>query len=110
MRGYYRYYLGDNSGSNIDYAPTDFRYGTYPFVWGNFASGPINREPVALGLVATNNSTSGTKSYLKTKGGVKLVKRVVPRAPLAHTYTLYVVATDALGQRDSQKLRLTVRP
>ena len=47
---------------------------------------------------------------VKTKGGVKLVKRVVPRAPLAHTYTLYVVATDALGQRDSQKLRLTVRP
>ena len=34
---------------------------------------------------------------------------LVPRAPLAHTYTLYVVATDALGQRDSQKLRLTVR-
>ena len=47
---------------------------------------------------------------VKTKGAVKLVKRVVPRAPLAHTYTLYVVATDALGQRDSQKLRLTVRP
>jgi len=47
---------------------------------------------------------------IKTKGGMKVVRRVVARAPLAHTYTLYVVATDALGQRDSQKLRLTVRP
>jgi hypothetical protein len=47
---------------------------------------------------------------VKTKGGVRLVKRLVQRAPLARTYTLYLVATDALGQRDSQKLRLTVRP
>jgi hypothetical protein len=47
---------------------------------------------------------------LKTKNGVKLLKKLVPRAPLARTYTLYLVATDALGQRDSQKLRLTVRP
>ena len=47
---------------------------------------------------------------VKTKGGVTLVRHVMLRAPLAHTYTLYVVATDALGQRDSQKLRLTVRP
>ena len=47
---------------------------------------------------------------LETKKGTKLVKRLVTRAPLARTYTLYLVATDSLGQRDSQKLRLTVRP
>ena len=70
QRGYYRFYLGDNVGSNIDYAPTDFSYGTYNFIWGNFAGGPINREPVTTGQVATNNSTSGTLTVLKTKGGV----------------------------------------
>ena len=47
---------------------------------------------------------------VKTKNGTKLVKKLVARAPLARTYTLYFVATDSLGQRDSQKLRLTVRP
>ena len=47
---------------------------------------------------------------LKTKNGVLAVKKLVPRAPLARTYTLYLVASDSLGQRDSQKLRLTVLP
>jgi hypothetical protein len=47
---------------------------------------------------------------VKSKNGAKLVKRLVARGPLARTYTIYVVATDSLGQRDSQKLRLTVRP
>ena len=51
-----------------------------------------------------------TTKRVKAKTGTRLVKRVVPRAPLARTYTLYLVATDSLGQRDSQKLRLTVRP
>jgi hypothetical protein len=47
---------------------------------------------------------------VKSKNGAKLVKKLVARAPLARTFTLYFVATDSLGQRDSQKLRLTVRP
>jgi hypothetical protein len=51
-----------------------------------------------------------TTKRVKAKTGTRLVKKVVPRAPLARTYTLYLVATDSLGQRDSQKLRLTVRP
>jgi hypothetical protein len=47
---------------------------------------------------------------VKTKTGVRTVRRLVRRAPLARTYTLYLVATDPLGQRVSRKLRLTVRP
>ena len=69
-RGYHRYYLGDANGHNVDYAPGELTYGTYPFVWGNFATGAINREPARLGLVAITSSTSGTKSILKTRGGV----------------------------------------
>ena len=47
---------------------------------------------------------------VKTANGVRTLRTLVRRPPLARTYTLYVVASDALGQRDSQKLRLTVRP
>ncbi len=51
-----------------------------------------------------------TSKRVKTKNGVDVVTKRVRRMPLARAYTLYVVATDTLGQRDSQKLRLTVRP
>ena len=70
VRAYTRFYMGDNVGSGIDYAPTDFAYGTYNFLWGNVASGKMNYEPVRIGEVASNSSTSGTKTILKTKGGM----------------------------------------
>jgi hypothetical protein len=38
---------------------------------------------------------------------IRLVKRL---KPLAHTYTLYFVVRDTVGQRVSRKLRLTVTP
>jgi hypothetical protein len=47
---------------------------------------------------------------VQKKHGVRVITKRVRRTPLARAYTLYVVATDTLGQRDSQKLRLTVRP
>jgi hypothetical protein len=43
-----------------------------------------------------------------TKKGVR--KIVVRRAPQSVAYNLYVTAVDALGQRATHKLRLTVRP
>jgi hypothetical protein len=47
---------------------------------------------------------------VKTKTGVRTLRRVVRRPSLVRTYTVYLVASDPLGQRVSQKLRLTVRP
>jgi hypothetical protein len=70
-RMYYRYYLGDASGNNIDYAPTNFKYGTYNYVWGGAAG--FNTTPIDIGQVAVTDASGGasnTKTILKTKGGV----------------------------------------
>ncbi|MBS0631186.1 MAG: TonB-dependent receptor, partial [Verrucomicrobia bacterium] len=71
MRGFYRYYVGDNQGSNVDYAPTPFRYGSYPFVWGN--TGDWHYDPITLGQLPTTDNTGGTanlKQIIKTPGAV----------------------------------------
>ncbi|HKB89641.1 MAG TPA: TonB-dependent receptor, partial [Opitutaceae bacterium] len=71
-RGYYRYYVGDANGTNVDYAPTEFTYGNYPFVYGNPTNGFI-RDPRALGQVAVTDATGGpnnSKTILKTAGAV----------------------------------------
>ncbi len=72
-RNYFQYYVGDATGQNVDYAPSDFRAGTYDYVWGNSATGVFRREPVTLGGAASVDSTAGTnnvKRILKTEGGV----------------------------------------
>jgi hypothetical protein len=71
-RGYYRYYLGDNQGNNIDYAPAEFRFGSYPFFYGNPTTGFV-REPTLISQIATTDRTgagSNSKTILKTTGGV----------------------------------------
>jgi len=71
-RGYFRYYLGDNQGNNIDYAPSDFAFGTYNFLYGNPTTGFV-REPTTISQIATTDSTgagSNSKTVLKTLGGV----------------------------------------
>ncbi len=66
-RGNYRYYVGDNVGENIDYAPGDYTYGNYTYVWGNAVTGAMNREPVEMGRVPFS-STSGSRVIQKTRG------------------------------------------
>ncbi len=71
MRGFFRYYVGDNKGSNVDYAPAAFSYGSYPFVWGN--TGNWHYDPITLGQLPTTDSTGGTanlKQIIKTPGAV----------------------------------------
>ena len=62
----------------------------------------IPRLPARKPLVKTK--------VVHTANGVKRIRVVVPRKPRAHRYTLYLVVRDSLGQRASQKLRLTVAP
>ena len=72
-RSYYKFYVGDNKGNNVDYAPSGFKYGTYPFVWGNAATGVFNTENLNFGRVAVTDSTAGSsnvKTVLRTQGGV----------------------------------------
>jgi putative Ig domain-containing protein len=73
--------------------------------------------PKWLTLDATTGRLSGTPK-LKPRKPLVLVKRtkhglrriVKRRPPLPASYTLYLTATDALGQRDTQRLKLIVRP
>ncbi len=73
-RNYFRYYVGDNSGNDVDYAPSDFKNGTYEYVWGQGGpTGTFNREQATLGLVAASDATGGnnnSKVTIKTVGGV----------------------------------------
>lgn len=71
-QSFYRYYVGDNVGNNVDYAPSDFSYGTYPFRWGNAATGAFVTDNIELGQAAADKtgSTFNTKLALRTIGGV----------------------------------------
>ncbi len=80
-RQYFRYYVGDANNSNIDYAPGDFSYGKYPFVWGGYpitsgavsGAGVFYRDPATLSQLPTTDTTGGTnnlKQIIKTGGAV----------------------------------------
>jgi hypothetical protein len=67
-----RYYVGDSTGYNVEYAPGEFKMGQYNYVWGNNVTGKFNSEPSTLGLVAADKSggTLNTKQVIKTGGAV----------------------------------------
>src|SRR5205814_1576715 len=44
-----RFYVGDASGNNVDYAPSDFAEGIYPFVWGSYPATPNPPTSAATG-------------------------------------------------------------
>ncbi len=76
-QGLYRYYVGDNQGNNIDYAPSNFSYGTYPFVWVQSTAASaivgVHSEPSVLAQVGSTDGAGGTnnsKTVLKTKGAI----------------------------------------
>jgi outer membrane receptor protein involved in Fe transport len=72
-RGYYQYYVGDNQDQDVDYAPSDFRHGTYDYVWGNSVTGNFRREAATLGGAASIDATGGNNNVhrvLKTRGAV----------------------------------------
>lgn len=81
LRQYIRYYVGGNSNGQIQYAPTEFSYGSYPFVWGGYTvssnlptnAGTFYRDQQTLDLIATTDSTGGAnnlKQIIKTPGVV----------------------------------------
>jgi len=71
-QGLYRYYVGDKSGNNVDYSPGSFNFGSYPFVWGNGATGVMRTDNMVLSQVAADKTGGNfnTKTTLKTYGGV----------------------------------------
>ncbi|MEY2879434.1 MAG: hypothetical protein RLZZ15_1814, partial [Verrucomicrobiota bacterium] len=71
FRGYFRYYVGDATGTNADYAPSTFNYGPATYVWGNSATGVFQREPALLDQRPTLDSAGGgsnSQTVSKTTG------------------------------------------
>jgi hypothetical protein len=76
-RGYYHFYVGDNQGQNIDYAPAGYSHGNYPFTWFNpqlnNGNGAWVTDTVTLGRAGINEGTAGNFAVLnliKTKGAM----------------------------------------
>lgn len=68
--GYFRYYLGDKQGANIDYNPGDLTYGSYTMNYGNSASGFV-KEAAAIGpAVVAANGSNDTLTVLKSQGAI----------------------------------------
>jgi hypothetical protein len=73
LRGMFNYYVGDNVGQNVDYAPTAFKYGNYPFVWFNPQTNQWVNDPVTLAESAIQEGSGGTfasQNLLNTRGAV----------------------------------------
>lgn len=73
-RNYFRYYVGDANGQNVDYAPSAFNYGTYPFEWYSGATGAPVIEQATLGPAATIDGSAGQfslRNILQTQGVVE---------------------------------------
>jgi outer membrane receptor protein involved in Fe transport len=63
-QNYYHFYVGDNKGNNIDYAPADFRPGTYDYTWGNPPNQTVERAQLGSALIRS----SGSGKIQKTSG------------------------------------------
>ncbi len=69
---YFRYYVGDKVGQNVDYAPHSHAWGQYNYTFG--ANGNLTTEPATIGpAVVSNGTASGLnnrRQILKSKGAV----------------------------------------
>jgi outer membrane receptor protein involved in Fe transport len=69
----HRFYLGDNQGNNVDYAPTAINPGASTLLWGDAIAGRFTTEPVTWDtLVATESASTGSTNnnhtILKSQG------------------------------------------
>jgi len=66
---FYRYYVGDNQGQNVDYAPHALIPGVYNFSWGNGVTGVFNRDPAKIdGNYFFSQTTGWRSNTLRTLG------------------------------------------
>jgi hypothetical protein len=72
-RGYFRYYVGDNQGNNVDHAPSGYELGDYTFQWYDAVDNRWVADTATLGRAAINEGAAGGSAVLnliKTRGGV----------------------------------------
>jgi outer membrane receptor protein involved in Fe transport len=63
-----RFYLGDATGQNVDYAPAaiDGVAGTYPLTWFNNRTGTWTNEPVQMAALASSGSGARQRNEVRT--------------------------------------------
>lgn len=76
-RPYFHFYVGDNQGQNVDYAPTPFKQGAYTFNWfnplANGGTGAWVADAANLGEAGIQEGSAGgaaAQNLLKTRGAV----------------------------------------
>jgi outer membrane receptor protein involved in Fe transport len=72
-RGYFRYYVGDNQGYDVDRAPNGYELGQYTFHWYDAVNTRWVADSATLGRAAINEGSAGGSALLnliKTRGGV----------------------------------------
>jgi hypothetical protein len=72
IRTFQRFYVGDASGTNVDYAPGSVTHGAFAYNWGSPTT-TWRAEPALLEELATSNNTGGSnnsKNTIKTEGFV----------------------------------------
>ena len=72
-RPYFHYYVGDNNGQNVDYAPAAFKQGQYSYSWLNPATNQWTADNVTLGESGIQEGSAGgfgLENLLKTHGVV----------------------------------------
>jgi outer membrane receptor protein involved in Fe transport len=68
--GYFRYYLGDNQGANIDYAPGNISHGTYSLTYGNAENGFVREDVDLASAVFAAGGGNNSRSILKSRGAI----------------------------------------
>jgi outer membrane receptor protein involved in Fe transport len=68
--GYFRYYLGDNQGVNVDYAPADFSAGPTTLTYGNAADGFVRENIQVAPAVFAAGGGNNQLSILKSRGAI----------------------------------------
>jgi hypothetical protein len=70
-RAYFRYYVGDKQGQNVDYSPSPFAYGDYTFRWYNPQTSQWVNDPATLAEGAIQEGAGNTtQNLIKTRGVV----------------------------------------
>jgi hypothetical protein len=68
-RLYYHFYVGDNQGQNVDYAPSGYELGNYTFHWFDPRNSQWVADPATLGRAAVSGA-GGSVNVVKTRGGM----------------------------------------
>ncbi len=70
-RTYVKFYVGDNQGQNIDYAPSSYKYGTYAFNWYNPQTGAwvVDNNQFSEGAIQEGSGgNAASQNMVKTRG------------------------------------------